>query len=203
MVRPVPVIGRHLKPGSCAAHLARGGVEPPRVCVQSTHATAGRPLVTGWRPAISPSEADSLAAELLGDLRTRLGGLHIAHARRVAARVRELGDERLVVAALLHDVVEAGRISFDELSGRVRDAVVMELVDVLTRRSGETETEYLSRCVANPQALRLKRVDLQDKLTAASDVSADAAAEVRRQTVERLALLGKLAAGKAIPPHRG
>jgi (p)ppGpp synthase/HD superfamily hydrolase len=153
---------------------------------------------------ISAVEADALAAELLGNLRTRLGGLHIAHARRVAARVRHLGDDRLVVAALLHDVVEKDRISIDELSARVRNALVMELVDVLTQDPEATEMEYLSRCAAHPLALLIKRIDLLDKLTSDdSEVTADVVAHLRSQARERLATLDHLAASRAIPPHRG
>ena len=48
------------------------------------------PFVAGPEErALSPAEADILAASLLGELRTRLGGLQIAHARRVADAVRD------------------------------------------------------------------------------------------------------------------
>ena len=51
------------------------------------------------------------AAPLVGgDLCARMGGRHIAHARGVAAMVRASGDDRIVAVALLHDVVEKGRI---------------------------------------------------------------------------------------------
>jgi len=49
---------------------------------------------------ISPEDADVLAARLLGDLRTKLGGLEIAHTRRVAAVMRATNDDRVVAAAL-------------------------------------------------------------------------------------------------------
>ena len=39
-----------------------------------------------------------------------MGERHIAHARGVAAMVRASGDDRIVAVALLHDVVEKGRI---------------------------------------------------------------------------------------------
>jgi (p)ppGpp synthase/HD superfamily hydrolase len=153
---------------------------------------------------ISAVEADALAAELLGDLRTRLGGLHIAHARRVAAGIGELGDERLVVAALLHDVVEKDRISIGDLSVRVQNAVVIDLVEVLTHGSNVTDLEYLSRCAAHPQALLIKRLDLLDKVNGDdSDVPADVAEQIRRRAIDRLAMLDRLATGTVIPPHRG
>ena len=153
---------------------------------------------------ISAVDADALAADLLGDLRTRLGGLHIAHARRVAAGIRHLRDARLVVAALPHDVVEKGRISVDELSARVRNALVMVLVDRLTHDPAATEMAYLSRCAAHPLALLIKRIDLLDKLSEdGSDVTADVVVQIRRQARRRLARLDELAASTAFHPIAG
>jgi hypothetical protein len=113
---------------------------------------------------LSPAAADELAARLLGDLRTKLGGLHIAHARRVAAAVG--GDDLAVAVGLLHDVVEKAGITLDELLDLVGDERLVALVDMLTRRDHETDEEYLSRCLADPIALIVKRADLTDKLTA-------------------------------------
>jgi (p)ppGpp synthase/HD superfamily hydrolase len=144
--------------------------------------------------AISPEAADVLAARLLGDLRTKLGGLEIAHARRVAAEVRATHDDRAIAAALLHDVVEKGGISADELRALTGDPAVVALVEVLSRRDGEAEHHYLSRCAADPMALLVKRIDLTDKLVADDATVPTAVAEpVRQQARQRLALLDDLA----------
>jgi (p)ppGpp synthase/HD superfamily hydrolase len=144
--------------------------------------------------AISSEEADVLAARLLGDLRTRLGGLEIAHARRVAARLRGTSDDRVIAAALLHDVLEKAGVSADELRAMTGDAGVVALVEVLSRRDGESEHDYLSRCAADPKALVVKRVDLADKLVADdSAVPTVVAEKVRQEARERLALLDGLA----------
>ena len=66
------------------------------------------------RESISLEAVDAPTARLLGDLCTRMGERHIAHARGVAAMVRASGDDRIVAVALLHDVVEKGRIRPDE-----------------------------------------------------------------------------------------
>ena len=143
---------------------------------------------------ITVGEADRLAAALLGDLRTRLGGLHIAHARRVAAGVEGLGDETAVAAALLHDVVEKTGVSIGDLLSVTGDRGVVELVDILTHRPGESEHHYLSRCTSHPTALAIKRMDLIDKLEATdSAVGAVEAAAIRRTARQRLDLLGRLA----------
>ena len=143
---------------------------------------------------ISPEAADALAARLLGDLRTRMDGLHIAHARRVAARVRKIADDRIVAVALLHDVVEKGRISRDELLALTGDARLVELVEVLTRNDGESDEDYLSRCAGDPVALLVKRADLADKLFADdSNLTPTDALRLRRRAGRRLALLNLLA----------
>jgi (p)ppGpp synthase/HD superfamily hydrolase len=143
---------------------------------------------------ISPEAANSLAERLLGELRTRMGGLQIAHARRVAAMVRESADDRIVAVALLHDVVEKGCISADELLAITRDARLVELVEILTRRDGEADESYLSRCAADPVALLVKRADLADKLFAGdSNLAPEQAARLRRRARDRLDLLDALA----------
>ena len=84
------------------------------------------------RESISPETVDAPAARRLGDLWTRMGGIHIADARGVAATVHANGDDRIVAVALLHDVVEKERIRPAELVAATGDARLVELVDVLT-----------------------------------------------------------------------
>jgi (p)ppGpp synthase/HD superfamily hydrolase len=148
---------------------------------------------SGTEP-ISSAAAALLATRLLGELRTRLGGLRIAHARRVAARVRTAGDDRCVAAALLHDVVEKGRISLDDLFAITGDVRLVELVGLLTREPEESDFEYLARCASDPDALLIKRADLADRLMADDwNVTPATAARIRRQAARRLNLLNGLA----------
>src|SRR4051794_3889582 len=149
--------------------------------------------------SLSPAAADELAARLLGDLRTKLGGLHITHARRVAAAVG--GDDLTVGLGLLHDVVEKAGITLDGLLEMVGDERLVALVDMLTRRDQESDEEYLSRWGPAPTALWVKRAALPDKLTADdSEVDHRTVLELRRQARERLALLDLLAhAGPPTP----
>jgi (p)ppGpp synthase/HD superfamily hydrolase len=143
--------------------------------------------------ALSPEAADTLAARLLGDLRTKLGGLEIAHARRVAAELRATSDDRVIAAALLHDVLEKTEVTADGLRAMTADAGVVALVEVLSRREGESDHGYLSRCAADPMALLVKRVDLSDKLVADDAVVLPVVAEkVRQEARERITLLDRL-----------
>ena len=156
----------------------------------------GRAAVTSQQRSLMwPEQADSLAADLLGKLRTTLGGLReITHARRVAAAVLSAGDSRVTCAALLHDVLEKTEITVDDLLARTGDVEVVRLVDILTRRNSDSDTEYLTRCAADPLTLLVKRADLADKLVADDTIVPDAAAEqIRNQAKERLLLLDLLA----------
>ncbi len=155
----------------------------------------GRAAVTSQQRSLMwPEQADSLAADLLGKLRTTLGGLQITHARRVAAAVLSAGDSRVTCAALLHDVLEKTEITVDDLLARTGDVEVVRLVDILTRRNSDSDTEYLTRCAADPLTLLVKRADLADKLVADDTIVPDAAAEqIRNQAKERLLLLDLLA----------
>jgi (p)ppGpp synthase/HD superfamily hydrolase len=139
------------------------------------------------------SSADALAARQLGTLRTKLGGLHIEHARRLAAAI-DPADEPTVVAALLHDVLEKTPMTLEEMRGEVGDDRVLDLVEILTQGPDELEDDYLMRCAGHPMALHLKRLDLLDKVTTSDvHVPAEVAETVRAEALERLALLGRIA----------
>jgi (p)ppGpp synthase/HD superfamily hydrolase len=166
---------------------------PPRVMSQPrerwyTASSMGSGTNTG-----ADADADALAAELLGDSRTRLGGLQLAHARRVAAAVRVDG-EVAVAAALLHDVVETGQIADRDLDVVVPDPRVVALVRCLTRDPGESYQLYLTRCAGDPTALLIKRADLADKLDAPDvQVSPAAAETIRGRARARLRMLDQIA----------
>ena len=138
--------------------------------------------------------ADELAAQLLGARRTRLGGLHIDHARRVARAVG-VDDPRVAIVALFHDVIEKTEITLGALRVMIGDSWIVDAVEALTRRDDESERTYLSRCAADPIICRLKRLDLVDKLDSDDvEVPADVARRLRRQARDRLHALERLAA---------
>jgi (p)ppGpp synthase/HD superfamily hydrolase len=151
----------------------------------------------GQSHRFTPEHADRLAARLLGQMRTRLGGLELNHARRVAATVSCRGDDQLVSAALLHDVLEKTDTTREKLLELTDDEVVVELVSLVTRDPREAYREYLQRCASDPGAYALKKADLQDKLvTADVTVPGNVAARLRRQARQRLQLLNLFARWK-------
>jgi (p)ppGpp synthase/HD superfamily hydrolase len=147
-----------------------------------------------------PAWADLLAARLLGESRGALGGLQIAHARRVAIHAAYTQDHGLIAAALLHDVLEKTRTSAEELRDVCGNGDVVDLVQALTHQPDETYETYLMRCAQNPRTLLVKRLDLLDKLvTDDVQVPADVAIRIRREAMSRLRRLNRMAAKHARP----
>jgi hypothetical protein len=143
---------------------------------------------------LTPADAERLAVRLLGAQRTRLGGLHIDHARRVA-RATGGDDPRVTIVALLHDVIEKTDVTPRDLRAMVGDPWIADAVEALTKRDDEQEEEYLARCAADPVICRLKRLDLADKLGGDDvAVSAAVARQLRREARARLRSLEQLAA---------
>ena len=138
----------------------------------------------------TPEHADRLAMRLLGQRRTRLGGLELNHARRVAATLSGRGDEQLISAALLHDVLEKTDTTREELLDLTGNEAVVALVSIVTRGPTEAYRTYLQRCASDPGGYPLKHADLQDKVVT-SDVAVPAAvaARLRQQARQRLHLL--------------
>jgi hypothetical protein len=147
------------------------------------------------RDVITTDAAHALAVKAHGETRNKSGARFIDHVRRVAARLGHDPDPDALLAALLHDTVEKGTATWDELRAAGVEPRLMEIVDALTERDGEPEHEYLARCAADPLALRIKRIDIEDKLDfgAGSTLSDDQRQEVRTRARRRLDLLNRLA----------
>ena len=113
---------------------------------------------------IDVQRAHQLAQQAHGRDETKAGVLFIDHVRSVAARVADDPDPYAVVAALLHDTVEKGSFEWVDLRAAGADERLLTVVDALTERDSEPEVAYLTRCVDDPLALRIKRADISDKL---------------------------------------
>ena len=90
------------------------------------------------------------------------GHPYILHPLRLMLRLED-PTERIV--AVLHDVVEDGdEDSFSQLHRDGFTSEVCDAVRALTRASGETYEDYISRAGANPIARRVKLEYLHDNL---------------------------------------
>ena len=86
------------------------------------------------------------------------------HACTVAGICKD--DEKTCMVALLHDIVEDGYATFDELQKRFKlDAEQMAALDAITRRQGEQYFEYIQRVKQNEMAKTVKLADLQHNIT--------------------------------------
>ena len=77
------------------------------------------------------------------------GTAFILHPLRVMLSLRDEVDQ---VAAALHDVVEDTAITLDDLGERGYDAEVVEAVDRLTRREGESYEAFVERVAPHARA---------------------------------------------------
>lgn len=101
-----------------------------------------------------------------GQTRRYTGRPYITHPLRVASLVyRQTGDRELMAAAVAHDSVEDGGISYADLEAAGLPERVVYLVDVLTKRDAEEYfDDYLARIKPNKDATTIKIADILDNL---------------------------------------
>jgi (p)ppGpp synthase/HD superfamily hydrolase len=95
-------------------------------------------------------------------LQTDKGGrAYILHPLRMMMRLRT-NDDELMAIAVLHDVVEDCKVSFDELRNIGMTERVIAGVAALTKQNGETYEQFIDRTTGNRDAMLVKREDLRD-----------------------------------------
>jgi (p)ppGpp synthase/HD superfamily hydrolase len=91
----------------------------------------------------------------------RDGRPYILHPLRMMAR---FNSELEQVVALLHDVVEKTDTTLDDLRRAGFMPEVVDAVDALTQREGESYQDLVERAAASPLARAVKIADLEDHL---------------------------------------
>ena len=91
----------------------------------------------------------------------KAGQPYILHPLRVMLQLSE-PHERM--AAALHDVVEDTDVSLDDLREKGFPEEVVEAIDALTKRDGETRLQAAKRAGANAIARMVKIADVSDNL---------------------------------------
>jgi hypothetical protein len=91
----------------------------------------------------------------------KAGKPYVLHPLRVAFSLWRTSTEDTMITALLHDVVEDTDITLEDLKEYFGE-VVADAVDGLTRREGETYTEFILRCKLNPISRQVKLADISD-----------------------------------------
>lgn len=91
----------------------------------------------------------------------KAGADYISHPERVAARVAPYGPA-FEATAWLHDVLEDSDVTASELAGMGIPPHVVEGVESVTKRDGESHTQAVERAAQNTLGLVVKAADVAD-----------------------------------------
>lgn len=110
-------------------------------------------------------EAYQLACRLHTGQVDKAGRPYIEHLTRVYLRVLAAGGDRAqLMAALLHDSIEDGKVSEAQLRWLGVPAAAVTLVVVLTKLKSQSYEVYLELVKRNPAALLVKLEDVNDNI---------------------------------------
>jgi (p)ppGpp synthase/HD superfamily hydrolase len=102
-----------------------------------------------------------IAAQAHLGQRDKAGAPYILHPLRLMMRME---SETAMIAAVLHDVVEDSDWTLERLRGEGFSDEVMQAVDCLMNRDGETYDEFITRVRASAIARQVKIADLEDNM---------------------------------------
>lgn len=107
--------------------------------------------------------AYQLAARLHTGQLDKAGRPYIEHLTRVMLRVQAAGGDLFQqIASLLHDSIEDGKASAEQLAWLGVPDAALALIVVLTKRRGQGYEDYLAGVKINQKALVVKIADLED-----------------------------------------
>jgi guanosine-3',5'-bis(diphosphate) 3'-pyrophosphohydrolase len=109
----------------------------------------------------SLERAISIAAQAHAGQVDKAGQPYILHPLRVMLRVSSDAER---MAAALHDVVEDSDVTLQQLTSEGFPSEVVEAVDALTKRPGETRIQAAHRAAAHPVARVVKLADNAENL---------------------------------------
>lgn len=127
------------------------------------------PFARAWCWLTEVDVVDLNVVELAGRLATnahagqvdKAGRPYVEHVRRVARYV-DRSDPRAIAAALLHDVLEDTPTTPAQLLEQRVPAVVVEAVQLLTRKAHQPVADYYREIRGHALALEVKLADLAD-----------------------------------------
>lgn len=105
--------------------------------------------------------AITLAAEAHFGQVDKAGQPYILHPLRLMLKFQYTEE---MVVAVLHDVVEDSNISLDDLISHGFSEPIVEAIDCLSRREGESYEEFIKRISINILARKIKIEDLKDNM---------------------------------------
>ena len=111
-------------------------------------------------------KAITIAAKAHYNQKDRYGTPYILHPLRVMFKVNNEVEQ---IVAILHDVIEKSEITLDDLAREGFSPAVIEAVDSLSKRNGESYLDYIQRAKSMSLSRRVKKADLEDKLDLIKD----------------------------------
>src|SRR5262249_34535934 len=109
----------------------------------------------------SLSRAIAIAAEAHQNQLDKSGKAYILHPLRMMFKMTT--DEEMMTA-ILHDVVEDSDWTIEALRAEGFSESVLQAVECLTSRDGETYEQFIARVKENPIAVKVKIADLEDNM---------------------------------------
>jgi (p)ppGpp synthase/HD superfamily hydrolase len=106
-------------------------------------------------------DAISIAAHAHKGQKDKAGAPYLLHPLRMMLR---MDTEAAMMAAVLHDVVEDTEWTLERLREAGFSDEVLEAVDCLTHREGESYEQFVERVRTNPIARQIKIADLEDNM---------------------------------------
>jgi (p)ppGpp synthase/HD superfamily hydrolase len=106
-------------------------------------------------------DAVSIAARAHRGQTDKAGAPYLLHPLRLMLRME---TEAAMMAAVLHDVVEDTEWTLERLREAGFSDEVLEAVDCLTHREGESYQQFVERVRTNPIARQVKIADLEDNM---------------------------------------
>lgn len=102
-----------------------------------------------------------IAVKVHAGQKDKAGQPYILHPLRVMFAFR---SERERIVAVLHDAMEDGDYSLEDLRNDNFPEDIIEAIDCLTKRENESYEEFIVRVSKNRLASRIKIADLRDNL---------------------------------------
>jgi len=106
----------------------------------------------------------------------KAGRPYMEHPLRV---MKAMSNDAERIVAILHDVIEDTDFTLEQLAAEGFPGYILEALDSVTRRDGETYEAFITRAAANPIGRRVKYADLQDNADLAR-IAAPTAADIAR-----------------------
>lgn len=125
---------------------------------------AQRAMGSETRAPIPPglvARAIAIAASAHVEQVDRAGAPYVLHPLRMMLRAQNDAER---VVAVLHDVLEDTPWTREQLAGEGFPEHILNALDRLTKRNGESYDDFIARVLGDPIAARVKLYDLEDNM---------------------------------------